>query len=71
MASSVTVTVYIPTTSGVKSGLWLVASIKAAVDPPGAVSAQSYDACSLPCSSTGMLVGMFDRPEATFHRRVV
>src|SRR3954453_24135042 len=50
--------------SGVNSGFCVVASASFAAEPLGAVSFQSYDACVLPCMSTGSSVGTLRLPVA-------
>src|SRR6185436_17375473 len=64
VARSLTVTSYVPATSGVNSGYGVVAALSVAVDPAGARSVQLYDSCVLPCSKTGRASGTLRSPVA-------
>src|ERR1043165_2707775 len=56
--------------SGVNSGFCVVASTSVAVEPLGGVSFQSYVACFLPWSRTGISAGTLRLPVAVCHGRL-
>ena len=71
VAMSVTVTSYIPATSGTNIGKLERPNMRLALEPEGPVSVQSYAACSLPWSCTGTPIGTLRMPAAGFHGRAV